>query len=96
MREIVHCLNKGEEESGREILKQLQECREFYESVDVLELTPEQVREFALNVSAAGLTGILTQRRRMDKIYERRFIESAYEDFKDERVDIQFADWKKL
>lgn len=44
MREIVHCLNKGEEESGREILKQLQECREFYESVDVLELTPEQVR----------------------------------------------------
>ena len=54
------------------------------------------MREFALNVSAAGLTGILTQRRRMDKIYERRFIESAYEDFKDERVDIQFADWKKL
>lgn len=48
MREIVHCLNKGEEESGREILKQLQECREFYESVDVLELTPEQVREFEL------------------------------------------------
>ena len=48
MRETVHCLNQGEEESGRETLKQLQECREYYESVDVLELTPEQVREFEL------------------------------------------------
>ena len=54
------------------------------------------MREFALNVSTSELTGILTQRRRMDKIYERRFTESAHEDFKDERVDIQFADWKKL
>ena len=48
------------------------------------------------NVSTSELTGILIQRRRMDKIYERRFTESAHEDFKDERVDIQFADWKKL
>lgn len=39
------------------------------------------------NVSTSELTGILTQRRRMDKIYERRFPESAREDFKDERVD---------
>ena len=48
------------------------------------------------NVSTSELTGILTQRRRMDKIYERRFPESAREDFKDERVDLQFTDWKKL
>lgn len=48
------------------------------------------------NVSTSELTGILTQRRRMDKIYERRFPESAREDFKDERVDTQFTDWKKL
>lgn len=48
------------------------------------------------NVSTSELTGILIQRRHMDKIYERRFPESAREDFKDERVDAQFADWKKL
>lgn len=36
------------------------------------------------NVFTSELTGILTQRRRMDKIYERRFTESAHEDFKDE------------
>ena len=96
MREIVHCLNQGEEESCREILKQLQECREYYESVDVLELTPEQVREFELNLSTSELTGILTKWRRMDKVYERRFSESVHEDFKDERVDLQFTDWKKL
>ena len=48
------------------------------------------------NVSTSELTGILTKWRRMDKVYERRFSESVHEDFKDERVDLQFTDWKKL
>ena len=48
------------------------------------------------NVSTSELTGILTKWRRMDKVYERRFSESVHKDFKDERVDLQFADWKKL